>query len=75
MLRALEAASLALREDPNQGPTKEHIDRAIELLRASIDELRSTNENESHPGAAGFVLEVRRRRRQRGRAGWPLPSE
>jgi hypothetical protein len=75
MLRALEAASLALREDPDQRHTKEHVDRAIELLRAAIDEVRSPDEDESHPRAAGFIMAVRRRRRRSNQPDRPRPSD
>jgi hypothetical protein len=43
---------------------KEHIDHAIELLRAAIAELRMADEEHPHPGAAGFIVAVQRRRRR-----------
>ncbi|HTX30264.1 MAG TPA: hypothetical protein VMD09_02715 [Solirubrobacteraceae bacterium] len=67
-LRALEVVSDSLADSAGKkaGEDKQRIDTAIDLLRAAISELRKPNE-ELRPGAAGFVLAVRRRRRARGR--------
>jgi hypothetical protein len=64
-LRALEAASASISDEGEEARReKEHIDHAIELLRAAIAELRMAGEEHPHPGAAGFILAVQRRRRQ-----------
>jgi prefoldin subunit 5 len=64
-LRSLEAASASIPAERDELRTsKEHIDRAIELLRDAIAELRLSEEQHSHAGAAGFIMAVRRRRHQ-----------
>ena len=68
-LRALEVVSASLADSAAKkaAEEKQRIDTAIDLLRAAISELREPDEEELRPGAAGFVLAVRRRRRARGR--------
>lgn len=62
-LRALEAASALIpAADEDLREDKAHIDRATELLRTAIAELRAAEEEHAHPGAAGFIVAVRRSR-------------
>lgn len=61
-LRALEAASASLGGKREERFRKQHIDNAIEHLQAALTELHASEEDEGHPGAAGFVLAVQRRR-------------
>jgi uncharacterized membrane protein YccC len=62
-LRALEAASALIPPTgDDRREEKEHIDRATDLLRTAISELRMAEEEHAHPGAAGFIVAVRRRR-------------
>lgn len=68
MLRTLEAVSASLGEGSEQQEAKKQVDRAIGLLRSSLEELRGEDDDESHPGALGFTVAVRRRRR-RGQTG------
>jgi hypothetical protein len=74
-LRSLELASASIPSDRDELRTnKEHIDRAIELLRNAIAELRLVQEKASHPGAAGFILAVRRRRGRGTHPSGPPPA-
>lgn len=69
-LRALEvAAALSTERQGADTEEREHLDRAIELLRRSISELRLAERAELRPGATGFVMAVRHRSRHK------LPTE
>jgi hypothetical protein len=70
-LRALEVVSASLAEERGKRELerKDQVDTAIDLLRAAVSELRQSDYDEP-PGAPGFIMAVRRRRRGRRR---PLP--
>jgi signal transduction histidine kinase len=58
-LRALEAAAVRRAEEGEHPEEQQQLDRAIELLRESIAELRLTEGVEPPLGAAGFIMAVR----------------
>jgi hypothetical protein len=75
-LRALEvAAMLSAEGEGSHADGGDPFDRAIELLRESIQELRRAEGEEPRVGSTGFVLAVRRRRRRNEPSQPPEPPQ
>lgn len=74
-VRALDAvAAIPMASEDAQQEWQDHVEKAAELLRQSIRELRLTEDAEPLLGATGFVMAVRRRREAGAPPGEPPAS-
>ena len=75
-LRALELAVAARPEDSAEvEERRRHLEHATELLQDAISELRAYQSEEPAPGAAGFVMAVKRRRMRDKQSGEDAPRD